>query len=256
MAIKKNKLHQLKESFNEQNGTDKPKTSPENTDIKQNNELETTKKASNFILKGIKLILKTTWGMRIALILLGIILFYFGFFIGNIGKTNLKNKVEDKISDIKALKKILKTKETEIGKLKKQINRLNLQLSDSEQKRRFFLQRNKIRKPLTKALTTWKEHKKQDTLELLYKAINNLKLEAKGSMGISALFYGIITSKLNKATALIEKTCTDFNKQEKTADNEQQDNTDVKPDNKDCYKKVLNIIDTSLQILVSPDSKE
>jgi hypothetical protein len=196
------------------------------------------------IMTMLKKVLGTTWGLRIGAVILSIIVFYIGYFIGGFGESHLKSRIEDAQEDIKELKVKISEKKNYIIKLKKEKFQLKILYAESEQKRRFFHQRDKIRKPLLDAKRYWSEGKRKETVEELYKALINLQIEAKNSLGISRWLYKSVKKRLNLTIDLINKNCNVKSSLFESIRLENKDN--------ECVKKIGKFISTSIKSLPSP----
>ncbi len=192
------------------------------------------------VLDVIKRILKTTWGMRIALGLSGVLLFFMGYLIGNWGTADLKARVEQKKEEIN--ESILEKKKltTKVHRLQKEVAELKRKLSYSQSKMLLLKQRNKIRKPLYDALELWKGGKKTETKVKLHAAIINLRTEAKSATGLSRWFYRTTIRKLQAAIKQIDTGCgkNTFWGEKETA--------------KDCTAIIRQIIIRATEILPAP----
>jgi hypothetical protein len=201
----------------------------------------------NLIWSTLKTILQTTWGMRIGLAILGVLLFFMGYIIGNWGTSSLESEIANKRSDINDL---IKDKESLVAKVTKHeadIMTLRISLSDSKSKNRFLQQRNKILSPLYQALKLWKKKDSQGTQEKIYAALINLKREASGSMGLSSWFYRITEKRFENIISLIKKGCSQPQTPETpdaTADRKKVEET--------CYKNILQLIASTTNILPAP----
>ncbi len=181
--------------------------SADKTDKKDNKKKVTDIEQGHVIIEVAKKLLRTTWGMRIGLGVLGVLLFFIGYIIGNWSTSELKAEVANKKGEINDLLAVNKRLTDEKSKLGSKVTDLQIRLSDSNSKMRFLKQRVKIRKPLYDALEQWKAKNKTETEEKLYAALINLKSEAHGAMGLSRWFYDTTIRRITEAIQHIRGGC-------------------------------------------------
>ncbi|MBU1239438.1 hypothetical protein KKF84_11525 [Myxococcota bacterium] len=189
-----------------------------------------------------KKLLRTTWGMRIGLGIVGLLLFFIGYIIGNWGTSELRGEVTNKKGEINDLLAVNKRISDEKMKLNGLVTDLKIRLSDSKSKMRFLKQRVKIRKPLYDALEMWKTKNKTETEEKLYAALINLKSESSGSMGLSRWFYDTAIRRLTASIQHIKNGCP-FPADSKLSVEEKE---------KACHSTILMTIAHATEILPAP----
>ncbi len=154
-------------------------------------------------------ILSTPWGRRIALVIVGIVLLFTGYVSGRWGRSDLEGKVSDLKAQIVGYKKDLKNRDVEIATLTRQRDELELKLRDSEEKREFYRQRDKIRKYLADSRKAWEARNVKEALEALHKANIHFQSETRAAKGVSNYLYRTITRRITQALTAMETDCAD-----------------------------------------------
>lgn len=219
-----------------------------NSKTVQNASTSIQEKKAGIILDIIKAIMNNTWGMRISLGVLGVLLFFIGYIIGNWGTSHLESEIRSRESDVKQCKAQQKDLKISLEKSEQERNALRAKLSESKEKINFIKQREKIRKPLNTALYSWKNKDAKDTVEKVYAALINLKSESRNSIGLSKYFYTTTIKRLNLVITLINTKCA----------SEENKNTEKSPlptDNDwspECINRITGILSSALDILPPP----
>jgi hypothetical protein len=157
----------------------------------------------------LKAILSTPWGRRAALIIVGIVLFFVGFVGGHWGKSDLHGQLADREREIVAYKKEKARLESELEGATRERDQLNLRLRESEEKREFYKQRDKIRKFVSDCRKAWEARNVKEALESLHKANIHFQNEARAARGVSAYLYRTIARRIQEALTAMETDCAD-----------------------------------------------
>lgn len=157
----------------------------------------------------IKAILSTPWGRRVALVIVGIVLFFIGFIGGHWGKSDLRAQLADREREIVAYKKEKLRLESELEGASRERDQLQLRLRESEEKREFYKQRDKIRKFVSDSRRAWEARNVKEALESLHKANIHFQNEARAARGVSAYLYKTIARRIQEALTAMETDCAD-----------------------------------------------
>ncbi|MBN2723518.1 MAG: hypothetical protein JXR95_05540 [Deltaproteobacteria bacterium] len=226
----------------------------ENKKSKNSDDVSLQEKKNNILWDIIKAIMKNTWGMRISLGMLGFLLFIIGYFMGNWGTSHLESEIKNRESDVVQCKREKNQLKDQLQKTENEKTKLHMKLSESKEKINFIQQREKIRKPLSQALISWKNKKSKDTVEKIYASLINLKQESKNSMGLSKFFYKTTISRLNRAIVLINNGCTDTEKKLNSDDETSKKNENSENNLKEveCHNRIAEILSSALDVLPPP----
>ena len=157
----------------------------------------------------LRAILSTPWGRRSALIIVGIVLFFVGYVSGRWGRSDLEGQLADRRSEIVQYKKKLSAGAAELDNVVRERDQLQLRLRESEEKREFFRQRDKIRKYVADSRKAWEARNVKEALEALHKANIHFQSEARAAKGVSAYMYRTIARRIQQALTAMETDCAD-----------------------------------------------
>ncbi len=157
----------------------------------------------------IKAILGTPWGRRLALVIVGVVLFFTGFIGGHWGKSDLRGQLSDREREIIGYKKEKLRLEQTLAGAERERDQLSLRLRESEAKREFYRQRDKIRRSVMDSKKAWDAQNVKEAMEALHKANIHFQDEARVSRGVSAYLYRTIARRFQAALTAMETGCAD-----------------------------------------------
>ncbi|MBU1244957.1 hypothetical protein KJ612_17285, partial [Myxococcota bacterium] len=157
----------------------------------------------------LRAILSTPWGRRIALVIVGIVLFFTGWVSGRWGRSDLNSQLSDRKQEIVRFKKEVVNYKAEIDSIVIERDQLRQRLRESEEKREFYKQRDKIRKYVSDARRAWEARNVKEALEALHKANIHFQSEARDAKGVSNYLYRTIARRMQQALTAIETDCAD-----------------------------------------------
>ncbi|PKN45412.1 MAG: hypothetical protein CVU59_09140, partial [Deltaproteobacteria bacterium HGW-Deltaproteobacteria-17] len=155
----------------------------------------------------LRAILSTPWGRRIALVIVGIVLFFTGYVSGRWGRADLHSQLSDRKQEIVRFKKEIENYKAEVESVAVERDQLRQRLRESEEKREFYKQRDKIRKYVSDARRAWEARNVKEALEALHKANIHFQSEARDAKGISNYLYRTISRRMQQALTAMETDC-------------------------------------------------
>jgi len=157
----------------------------------------------------IKAILGTPWGRRLALVIVGVVLFFTGFIGGHWGKSDLRGQLSDREREIVGYKKEKSRLEQALVGAERERDQLSLRLRESEEKREFYRQRDKIRRNVMDSRKAWDGQNVKEAMEALHKANIHFQNEARAARGVSAYLYRTVSRRIQEALTAMETNCGD-----------------------------------------------